>query len=160
LSSHETVTVLITDLVGSTPLASELGPVAGDKLRREHFGVLRDAVEAAGGREVKNTGDGLMIVFHGVGDALACAVSIQQRMERRNRRADQELAIRIGIAMGDATAEDGDYFGMPVVEAARLCDRAAGGQILTTELVRMVGGRDPPSRGHLRAGMGTRRWRE
>ena len=142
MSSLETVTVLITDLVGSTGLASELGPVAADELRREHFGALRDAVETTGGLEVKNTGDGLMVVFRGAAGALACAVAMQQRIERHNRRGEQELAIRIGIALGDVTPEDGDYFGIPVVEAARLCDRAAGGQILTTDLVRAIGGRE------------------
>jgi class 3 adenylate cyclase len=138
----ETVTVLITDLVGSTGLASRVGPAAADDLRHEHFALLRDAVRAAGGEEVKSTGDGLMVVFRGASAAVACAVAIQQRMERRNRAAAEPLAIRVGIALGDATCEDGDYFGMPVVEAARLCDQAAGGQILATELVRLIGGRD------------------
>src|SRR6185503_5559448 len=97
----ETITVLMTDLVGSTGLASRLGPAAADELRREHFGALRDAVEVTGGQEVKNTGDGLMVVFRGAASAVACAVAMQQRIERRNRRAEQELAIRIGIALGD-----------------------------------------------------------
>jgi adenylate cyclase len=138
----ETVTVLITDLVGSTGLASRVGPAAADDLRREHFAVLRDAVRAAEGEEVKSTGDGLMVVFRGASAAVACAVAIQQRMERRNRTASEPLAIRVGVALGDATCEDGDYFGIPVVEASRLCDQAAGGQILATELVRLIGGRD------------------
>ncbi|HYP47367.1 MAG TPA: AAA family ATPase, partial [Thermoleophilaceae bacterium] len=132
----------MTDLVGSTGLASRLGPAAADHLRREHFAVLREAVTAANGKEIKNTGDGLMVVFRAAADAVGCAVAIQQRMERRNRSADEWLALRIGVALGDATCEEGDYFGMPVVEAARLCSEAAGGQILVTELVRMIGGRD------------------
>ena len=138
----ETVTVLITDLVGSTGLASRVGPAAADDLRHEHFALLRDAVSAAEGEEVKSTGDGLMVVFRGASAAVACAVAIQQRVERRNRTAGEPLAIRVGVALGDATCEDGDYFGIPVVEASRLCDQAAGGQILATELVRLIGGRD------------------
>ena len=145
MPATETVTVLITDLVGSTGLASRLGPVAADELRREHFGVLRKAVEATSGKEVKNIGDGLMVVFQGAADAVACAVSIQQAVERRNRGAEEQLAIREGIALGDTTCEEGDYFGMPVVEAARLCDKAIGGQILTTEVVRMIDSRDEHS---------------
>src|SRR3990172_1095170 len=109
----ETVTVLITDLVGSTGLASRLGPVAADDLRREHFGVLRKAIGGTSGTEIKNIGDGLMVVFQGAADAVACAVSIQQAVERRNRGAEEHLAIREGIALGDATCEEGDYFGMP-----------------------------------------------
>ena len=134
----ETVTVLITDLVGSTGLASRVGPAAADDLRHEHFALLRETVQAAGGEEVKSTGDGLMVVFRGASAAVACAVAIQQRMERRNRAAPEPLAIRVGVALGDATCEEGDYFGMPVIEAARLCDQAAGGQILASELVRLI----------------------
>ena len=149
-SSSETVTVVITDLVGSTGLAARLGPVAADELRREHFGMLREAVADSSGTEVKSTGDGLMIVFRGAADAVACAVSIQQRMERRNRAAEVPLTIRVGVALGDATCEDGDYFGMPVVEATRLCDAAEGGRILVSELVQRIGGRD----GHVFVDMG------
>ena len=135
MSSVETVTILVTDLVGSTGLESRIGPGAADELRTEHFKLLVDAIEAAGGREVKNTGDGLIGAFESASAAVACAVSIQQRMERRNRSANEQLLIKIGVSLGDATATDGDYFGMPVIEAARLCARAGGGQILVKETV-------------------------
>ena len=62
----ENVAVLFTDMVGSTALASSLAPEAADELRRGHFSILRQAVAEAGGTEVKNLGDGLMVVF-GVG---------------------------------------------------------------------------------------------
>ena len=62
----ENVAVLFTDMVGSTALASSLAPDAADELRRGHFSILRQAVAEAGGTEVKNLGDGLMVVF-GVG---------------------------------------------------------------------------------------------
>jgi class 3 adenylate cyclase len=55
----ETVSVLITDIVGSTDVASRIGPVAADALREEHFGALRRAIQASRGEEVKTTGDGL-----------------------------------------------------------------------------------------------------
>ncbi len=135
MTSVETVTILVTDLVGSTGLESRIGPGAADELRDEHFTLLRGAFEAARGREVKNTGDGLIAAFESASSAVDCAVSIQQRMERRNRSAGEQLLIKIGISLGDATAADGDYFGMPVIEAARLCDRATGGQILVKETV-------------------------
>jgi class 3 adenylate cyclase/tetratricopeptide (TPR) repeat protein len=142
MSSVETVTILITDLVGSTGLASRIGPGAADQLRGEHFSLLRVAIEDSGGREVKNMGDGMIAAFGSAWAAVGCAVSIQQRLEQRNRSADEQLAIKIGISLGDATAADGDYFGVPVVEAARLCDRASGGQILVKEIVaHLAGGR-------------------
>src|SRR5690348_659317 len=119
----ETVTVVFTDLVGSTALLSRVGEATADQLRREHFGLLRAAILEHGGREVKNLGDGLMIAFDGVTGGLACAVAMQQAIA--GRPADAEpLAIRVAIAVGEAELEDGDYFGLPVVEAARLCASA------------------------------------
>jgi class 3 adenylate cyclase/tetratricopeptide (TPR) repeat protein len=136
MKSVETVTILFTDLVGSTGLATRIGPGAAEELRREHFALIRAVVDEAGGREVKNTGDGVMVAFDGTSQAVSCAVAVQQGFERRNRKSDEQLLIKIGLSVGDATAaEDGDYFGMPVVEAARLCDRASGGEILAKEIV-------------------------
>ena len=143
MSFVQTVTILITDLVGSTGLESRIGPKAADELRSEHFSLLRSAVDETGGREVKNRGDGLFIVFESASQAVSCAVAVQQRFERRNRTSDEQLSIRVGLSVGDATVTDGDYFGMSVTEAARLCDRAQGGQILAKELVgHLTGGRD------------------
>ncbi|MEY2451446.1 MAG: hypothetical protein QOD92_1020 [Acidimicrobiaceae bacterium] len=135
------VTILFTDLVDSTRLASELGPAAADELRRTHFQSLREVIAAHEGREVKNTGDGLMVAFDRPSDGAVCAVGLQRRTERFARHHPSgHVAIRIGLAIGEATSEDGDWFGPPVVEAARLCAVAAAGQILATEVVRALGG--------------------
>ena len=131
----ETVTVLITDVVGSTALESRIGPARADALREEHFQLIRDAVQEAGGKEVKNTGDGLMVAFRSTVAAVSCAVSVQQRLDRRNREADEPLLVRIGLSCGDATVAEGEYFGLPVVEATRLCAYCSGGQILANALV-------------------------
>ncbi len=70
---------------------------------------------------------------------------MQQAVEARNRRAEEPLGVRIGVSLGDATVEEGDYFGEPVVESARLCAHARGGQIVVNDLVRQLGGsRDEP----------------
>lgn len=137
----QTVTVLFTDLVGSTELLTSMAPDQADALRLSHFSSLRQAIAAAGGTEVKNLGDGLMVTFSSVSRALACAVSMQQAIERHNRRANHRFAIRVGLSHGEATEEDGDYFGEPVIEAARLCAHAEGGQILTTAMCRAMAGR-------------------
>jgi class 3 adenylate cyclase/tetratricopeptide (TPR) repeat protein len=139
-TATEMVAVLMTDLEGSTAMADRLGPSAADELRLEHFALLRGALERTGGREVKNLGDGLMVVFDGAAQSLACAAQMQQVVEARNRRAEEKLGLRIGVSVGDTTVEEGDYFGEPVVEAARLCARAAGGQIIVTDLVYRLGG--------------------
>jgi class 3 adenylate cyclase len=132
------VSVVFTDLVGSTELSSRLGPDESEQLRQVHFGVLRAAAAQAGGKEVKNLGDGLMVVFPSVGAALSGAVAMQQALERRNRRSSEPLSVRIGVSTGDAVEEDGDYFGETVVQAARLCAAAQGGEILATDVVGML----------------------
>ena len=132
-----TITVMFTDLVGSTDLLARKGEAAAEELRREHVGVLRAAIDDAGGHEVKNLGDGLMVAFSGPAAALACAVSIQQRLAARPAGAEP-LPTRIGISAGEVDAVDGDYFGIPVVEAARLCALAGGGEVLVTEMARLL----------------------
>jgi class 3 adenylate cyclase len=135
-----TVTLLFSDLVGSTELSTRVGDERSEQLRREHFGILRDALREYGGREVKNLGDGLMIAFDAPTNALGCAGEIQQRLEMRNRVADEPLVVRIGVSTGEANEEHGDYFGGPAVEGARLCAHAEGAEILTTHVVRALVG--------------------
>ncbi len=141
MSTIELASILITDLVGSTGLETRVGPARADELRREHFGVLRSAMNACSGREVKNTGDGLMVAFASPSSAVACGVQMQQLMERRNRETDDQLHVRVGIAAGESTVEDGDYFGMPSIEAARLCDKAPSDGILVSAAAKMLVGR-------------------
>ena len=137
------VTLLFTDLVGSTELLGQLGDDEADRLRRVHFGLLRDVAIAHSGDEVKNLGDGLMVAFSGTVNAVSCAIGIQQAVYRHNaRQGADRLRVRVGLNCGEAIRDEGDYFGTPVVVAKRLCDQAEGGQILASELMReLVGSR-------------------
>jgi class 3 adenylate cyclase len=136
-----TVTLLFTDLVGSTELLSRIGDEAAEGIRRAHFQLLRQAVSARGGHEVKNLGDGLMVAFPSAADAVRCAVDMQQAVGRHNLRAEQvALAVRVGLHVGEPIRDEDDYFGTPVVVAQRLCDAAAGGQIIASHLVRALAG--------------------
>jgi class 3 adenylate cyclase/tetratricopeptide (TPR) repeat protein len=139
--SVELATILLTDLVGSTRLATSVGPVRADELREEHFGLLRDAVGASEGKEVKNTGDGLMFAFPSASAAVRCAVAMQQLFERRFRNTEQGLHIRIGLGAGESTVKAGDYFGLPSIEAARLCAQAPSDGILISGLAKTLAGR-------------------
>ena len=86
---------------------------------------------------VKGLGDGIMATFASAADGVGAARAIQQTIHRHNRRGQgPELAVRIGLAVGDVTFEGIDCFGTPVVEAARLCSSADGHQILATDLLR------------------------
>ncbi|MGH9289490.1 MAG: ATP-binding protein [Acidimicrobiales bacterium] len=135
-----TWTIVFTDLVGSTAQRTRIGDVAADALRREHDRILGDAVAQHGGTIVKGTGDGAMVAFAGAADALAAAVAVQQRIERRNRTAVEPLKLRVGIAIGDAEYEDGDLHGTPVVEAQRICAAADAGEVLLSAMVRSIAG--------------------
>lgn len=68
--------------------------VRADELRHEHFGLLREAIEASGGQEFKNTGDGLFVAFSSASAAVGCATLMQQLCERRYRRSGQRLRVR------------------------------------------------------------------
>ena len=139
--SGESATILFTDVVGSTALSQGLSAEAADEARRGHFSVLRQAIAEIGGTEVKNLGDGLMVAFGSASTALGCAVAMQQGVERDNRGREYSVGLRVGLSSGEVTREDADYFGDPVVEAARLCAICETGQILAADVVRLMAGR-------------------
>ena len=139
--STATVTVLFCDLVGSTERQSRLGDEAADTFRRSMFEALADAVSSTGGEIVKNTGDGVMVVFrHSAVDAVTCSVRMHDLVEALD--PERPAAIRVGIAAGEVASENGDWFGTPVVEAARLEGAAISGQTLVSAVVQsLVGSR-------------------
>jgi class 3 adenylate cyclase len=106
-------------------LLSRLSEERSNEVRRDHFSALRDAVGVHGGVEVKSLGDGLMVSFSSAAEAVAAAAAMQRSIARLARRDPSVgLSLRAGISIGEATLEDGDWFGTPVVEAARLCAAA------------------------------------
>jgi class 3 adenylate cyclase len=140
-SPEGTVTILFTDIEGSTALAQRLGDKAYHALLAEHNRILREQVARHGGHEVKCMGDGFMVAFASAARALSCAVDIQKAFAAYNREhAEEAIAVRIGLNTGESIEEAGDYFGTAVTLAARIAARAQGGQILVSEVVRTVGG--------------------
>ena len=135
-----TATVLFTDLAGSTELMSRLGDDQFDAVRGAHFEGLGAVVADFDGVVVKNTGDGILATFPSAVAALKAAVGLQQATRRQSQREQLDLGLRVGVAVGEVSLEDGDVFGTPVVEAARLVAAAATGQILCTALVRAIAG--------------------
>jgi class 3 adenylate cyclase/KaiC/GvpD/RAD55 family RecA-like ATPase len=134
-----TRSVLFTDVVGSTQMRIRLGEDAADEVRRTHDKMLTEAVEAQGGIVVKGTGDGIHAAFESAADAVRGAVAVQQAVEAFCRRnPDRSFAVRVGLSVGDVAAEGGDLYGVPVVEASRLCGTAAGGEILAADLIRAL----------------------
>ena len=140
-ATTRTITALFTDVVGSTDLMARLGSKAAESMRARHFSSIRGALAVHRGREVKTLGDGFMAIFESAGDGLACAVTMQRAVIRDNgQRDDGGLGMRVGLSAGEVTQEGDDFFGMPVVEASRLCAAAQGGQILASDVVRMLVG--------------------
>ena len=129
------VTIMFTDLVGSTALLERLGDRAAAGVLRRHFGILRKAVVVHGGREVKSLGDGVMVVFSAPASAVACAAAMQRGIARYNVTSGAELGLRIGLHSGDALHDGSDYVGMPVVIAKRLCDLCGPGQVTVSAAV-------------------------
>ena len=125
------VTILFTDLVGSTAMFDRRGDDAANAVMREHFGALREAVSLHGGREIKSTGDGLMVVFPSAVAAVRCAID----MQRATAAMPDSLGLRVGLDAGEPLPEDGDLYGTSVNVASRLCDAADAGEILASEVV-------------------------
>jgi adenylate cyclase len=130
--------VLAADVVGYSRLmeVDEAGTLA--RLKTVRMELIDPAIANCKGRLIKTTGDGLLVEFQSVTEALRCAVDFQQRMARRNRDmpAARTLLYRIGINLGDVIVEDGDIFGDGVNVAARLESIAEPGGICISAAVR------------------------
>lgn len=127
--------VLVSDIVGSTRIRSDLGDHRADALFLEHDELVTAAVARNAGEIAEWQGDGILAVFPSASGALRAAVSIQQGVGRLNSRADRAtpLAVRIGVSGGAAGRSDPTECRGPTVEqATALCEKAEGGQILAS----------------------------
>jgi class 3 adenylate cyclase len=133
-------TILFTDLEGSTSLLQEVGEASYMGLLAEHDVIIRRALVASRGREVKYTGDGVMASFDDVARALTCALAIQRGFRARTLAgAKPALRVRIGMAAGEPVDHNDDIFGATVNLASRICDVADVGHPLSSELLRDLG---------------------
>jgi class 3 adenylate cyclase len=134
-----TVTVLFSDIEGSTGLNERLGDVRWLELLRTHHSIVREQVHQHGGYEVKSQGDGFMIAFPSARRAVECARAIQEAIDRGLR--DDEagpIRLRIGLHTGEAIKEEADFYGKNIVLAARIADEARGGEILASSVVKQL----------------------
>jgi class 3 adenylate cyclase len=134
--------VMFTDIVGSTELTARLGDAAALELVHVHDALVRRALSAHSGREVKHTGDGIMAAFDKVADAVRTAADIQQRFALYNAEGSQPLRVRIGIHAGEPVEDHNDLFGSTVQLAFRLCSEAGPDEIVASELVRELSGQE------------------
>jgi len=129
-------TVLFTDVVNSTTLTQSLGDEAALALLGVHDTIVRDALSALGGREVKHTGDGIMASFISSAGAVRCAMQIQRELEKHAKaNPERPLKVRVGAAAGEPVEQNNDLFGSTVQLAARLCAHAQPEQILVSNAI-------------------------
>lgn len=132
--------IMFTDLAGSTALLDSLGDAEFMTLLGDHDVIVRRAIVAWNGREVKHTGDGFMASFDEVPDALECALAMQDGFsDRTSQDPAHELRIRIGLAAGEPIDHNEDIYGKAVNLASRICDAAQAGSILVSDLVEQHG---------------------
>ena len=128
-------TVLFTDIVESTSLTQKLGDEVAMELLHIHDAVVREALKALNGREVKHTGDGIMASFVSAAAAVRCAAQIQRELAQRAGEKNHPIKVRIGAAAGEPVERNSDIFGSTVQLAARLCSHAEPEQIVVSSVV-------------------------
>ena len=132
-------TILFTDMESSTSMTQQLGDADAQELVRAHNAIVRDALRAHGGSEIKHTGDGIMATFPSAARAIDCAIVIQRGCDAHAvEHPTAPLRMRIGLNAGEPVAEERDLFGAAVQLASRVCGSAGPGQILVSDVVRQL----------------------
>ena len=142
------VTILFTDMEGSTSLTQRLGDAKAQEVLRTHNRIVRDALKTHSGSEIKHTGDGFMASFASASRALECAIAMQRAFAEHNEAAAarpstgsgraEVIRVRIGLNAGEPIAEEEDLFGTAVILAARIAAKAEGGEIVASDVVRQL----------------------
>ena len=134
-----TVTILFSDVCGSTELNARLGDLRWLEILRIHHAVIREQIAGHGGFEVKAQGDGFMIAFPSARRAVLCALAIPAALDAALAgHPDGPLRVRIGLHTGEAIREHNDFYGRNVALAARITEQAAAGEILASAVVKQL----------------------
>jgi len=134
-----TVTVLSTDVVGSTLLNQRLGDEAATAVERDLAALAQEQVDKQRGVVIKDTGDGLMVAFQSARRAVACAQEIQRAIARRNRsQTDSAVQLRVGLHTGEVLTQDGALHGETLIIAKRVETLAPVGGIYASDTLHGV----------------------
>jgi class 3 adenylate cyclase len=128
--------ILFTDLRNHTEMMQRLGDEGGRAVLREHELIMREALAAYGGSEVKTMGDSFMASFGSASRALECAMAIQKAFAARNETAGEPMYVSVGLSAGEPIEEDDDLFGASVILASRIANQAKSGEIVLANVVR------------------------
>lgn len=130
------VTIVSTDLVGSTRFADEIGDQRWRGVLQTHNAIVREQLARHGGTEVKTSGDGFLCTFTSARRAVAFAVDLQDALASyRVAHPDTPLQLRVGVHAGEVERDGNDVVGRNVALACRLCDAAAPGEVLVSGVV-------------------------
>ena len=130
------VTVLFTDIAGSTNMTQTLGDAVAQQVVRAHNRIVREALTKFNGKEIKHTGDGIMASFANTSNGIEAAADMQIGCVKHNvNNPDLLLGLKIGLNAGEPIAEDNDLFGTTVQMAARIVDKAQASQIYVSDIV-------------------------
>lgn len=133
------ITVLFTDIAGSTAMTQALGDAGAQEVVRAHNRVVREALTQFRGREVKHTGDGIMASFEQASDSVEAAIMMQQGANGHTQgNPNLPLYLKIGINAGEPIQEDNDLFGSTVQMSARVVDKAQKNEIFVTDVVKGI----------------------
>src|SRR5919198_3182902 len=127
-----TVTLLFSDIEGSTQMLERLG-VAYDDVLERHRRIVRRALAQHGGHEVRTEGDAFFVAFLRAGDAVRAAVAAQRGLGESEWPRGGTVRVRMGVHTGEPRVASGDYVGLDVHCAARICSAAHGGQVVVSE---------------------------
>jgi class 3 adenylate cyclase len=125
------VTMLLTDIEGSTALVHRLGDHYGDLLERVRA-LLRDTAVGSDGHVVETRADEFFAVFERPGAALSTALTVQRQLGAWASAGDEDVRVRVGIHSGYPRLAKANYIGMAVHTAARICSASHGGQIVVS----------------------------
>jgi len=139
-----TVTFLFTDVEGSTTLLQRLGDRRYAEVLEEHRRLLRAAFAEGHGQEVSRHGDAFLVAFSRARDAVGAAVAAQRALTKHVWSDGSMLRVRMGLHTGEPVSDTGDYVGLDVHRAARICAAGHGGQILLSDAVGVLAARDLP----------------
>jgi class 3 adenylate cyclase len=131
-----TLTIMVSDIAGSTQMAERLGDQSWLDVLQEHNTIVRQQVSDHGGTEVKAQGDGFLVVFPSARSAVLSAIAIQREMVKydHDHLDGRPVAVRVGMHTGEVVAVDGDVFGQNVVVASRIAATADPGEIFVSGL--------------------------